>query len=169
MTTSTSSDARLEQLQETAYFRVVKSIPEGVTRQIENAVNDFIASSHMPNGVDPTGFYFQTLEAIANATYLGGGGEFWIGTKDGELLIYILGHVAKDIDNRLSYHVSQAWVREDHRGRPVVKEWWEAVRERAKSLFCKHLVITSTRNPKAYQRFLGHGMTQYAVMMKEEL
>jgi hypothetical protein len=167
MNTLTSSDAVSLALDEKPYFRVVKSIPEDMTPQIEDAVNEFIKRSHMPDGVDNQGFYHQTLEAIATASYLGGNGEFWIGTKNGKLLIYVLGYVGKDIDNRLSYHVSQAWVRKEYCGRPVVKEWWEAIRKRAKTLLCGHLVITSTRNPKAYERFLGHGMKEYAVIMKE--
>lgn len=150
-------------------FRVVKEIPPSMVPQVEEGVLDFMKTSHFPKGIDPQGFYHQTLEAIAQATYLGGGGEFWLGTIDGQVVIYILGHVGKDMDNRLTYHVSQAWVRKDYRRNPVVKEWWEAIRQRAKNLFCGHLVITSSRNYKAYERFLGHGMHLYATMLKEEL
>lgn len=169
MNSQTMSNAIEVSIQDKPHFRVVNAIPEGFTKQIENAVRDFIVSSRTPEGVDHSGFYYQTLEAIASATYLNGGGEFWVGTENGRLLIYIIAHISKDIDQRLTYHVSQAWVHPKYRGNLVVKEWWEAIRERAKNLFCGHLVITSTRNPKAYERFLGNGMKKYAVIMKEEL
>lgn len=163
----TSSNAIVMELERKPVFRVVKEIPAGMTKQLEAAVRDFIASSHTPEGIDPDGFYYQTLEAIAQATYLNGGGEFWLGTIDGAPVIYILAHVGKDMDSRLTYHVNQAWVRRDYRANPVVKEWWEAVRQRAKDLMCGHLVITSSRNWKAYERFLGHGLKLYATLLKE--
>lgn len=151
-------------------FEVVKSIPEHLTPQIESAVRDFIVSSHSDDGtISVPGFYNQTLQCMANATYLGQGGELWLGTLNGQLLIYILALVNTDIDGRLTYHVSQAWVREDYRGNLIVKDWWEAVRKRAKNLFCSHLVIVSSRGHKAYERFLGHGLKLYAHMLKEEL
>lgn len=149
-------------------FRVVKSIPDGMTRQIEQAVMDFLDSSKL-DGINREGFFALTLEGIANATYMNGGGEFWLGTKNGELLIYILAGISNDTDGRLNYSVSQAWVRPDYRGSPIVKEWWEAVRARAKHLFCRHLTITSSRGYKAYERFLGHGMKHHADILKETL
>jgi len=149
-------------------FRVVKQIPEGMAPQIEIAVKDFMSSSDL-DGVDLQGFYNLTLQSIANSTYMNGGGEFWIGTKNEELLIYILAGITNDIDGRLGYSVSQAWVREDYRGNAIVKEWWEAIRARAKNLFCKHLMITSSRGHKAYERFLGHGMKHYSDQLKEAL
>lgn len=155
--------------EEKPYFRVVKTIPEGMSPQVEAAVVDFIKTSHMPSGVDARGFYSQTLQAIASATVLGGGGEFWIGTKDGQLQIYILASIGNDFDGRLAYHVSQAWVRKDCRRTPVVKEWWGQIKQRAKDLLCGHLVITSTRNPKAYERWFGDGMKYYASLLKMNL
>lgn len=165
----TSSDALLIDFVPKPSFGVVERILPIFANQIEGAVKDFIKSSHISEDIDHEGFYYQTLEAIANSTYMRGGGDFWMGVKDNELLIYIIAHVGKDLDNRLAYTVSQAWVRKDYRGNPIVKEWWEAIRQRAKDLFCKHLVIISSRNPEAYERFLGHGMKLYATMLKESL
>jgi hypothetical protein len=104
-------------LERAPIYRVVKSIPAEYAAQIENAVMDFIDSSDTPDGVDRKGFYFQTLEAIANATYLGGGGEFWLGEHHGKVVIYALAHVGKEFDNRLGYHISQTWVHPDYRGK----------------------------------------------------
>lgn len=151
-------------------FEVVKTIPEGMSKQIEEAVVDFIKTSHVPEGVDLRGFYHQTLEAIANASYLNGGGELWLGILDGELVTYILARICKDFDHRMTYQVSQAWVRKDQRGKPWVKEAWNKVRARAKSCFCYHFSVISSRgNDKAYCRFLGKGFRFYASILKEEL
>jgi len=149
-------------------FRVIKQIPDGLSPVIQSAVHDFMDASGT-EGINPDGFYSLTLESIANSTYLNGGGEFWVGTRAGELLIYILAVVSRDLDGKLCYCVNQAWVRKDYRGNPIVKQWWEQIRQRAKDLFCKHLMITSSRGHKAYERFLGHGMKHYADLLKETL
>jgi len=84
------------------------------------------------------------------------------------VVVYGLAHVSKDIDQKLVYHISQMWVAKEFRGKPIVKEWWAQIRQRAKDCFCKHLVIVSSRSPKAYKRFL-HGMQDYATLLKEEI
>ena len=150
-------------------FGLTRAIPSGTAPQIENAVKDFMVSSHLPNGVDKEGFYRQTLQAIAAASYLGQGGDLWLGFMHGRLVIYLLAHVGNDFDGRLAYTVSQAWVRKDQRGQKWVKWAWEQVRQRAKDCFCKHFVILSSRgNDKAYCRFLGKGFHFYASILKEE-
>lgn len=151
-------------------FGISRTIPEGFAPQIENAVRDFIVSSHLPNGVEIEGFYRQTLQAIAAASYLNQGGELWLGFMNGRLVTYILAHVNNDFDGRLAYTVSQAWVRKDQRGKPWVKWAWEKVRQRAKDCLCKHFVVYSSRGKtKAYCRFLGNGFHPYAEILKEEI
>ena len=150
-------------------FGLHKSIPARFAPQIENAVRDFMVSSHLPNGVDPEGFYRQTLQAMAAASYLNQGGELWLGLLEGRLVIYILAHVGNDYDGRLAYTVTQAWVRKDQRGKRWVKDAWEQVRQRAKDCLCNHLAIFSTRgNDAAYCRFLGKGFHFYSSILKEE-
>lgn len=150
-------------------FRLVKSIPSGLAPQIEEAVKDFIKTSHVPEGIDLNGFYYQTLQAIANATILSGAGEFWIGTVDNELVIYTIAYINNDFDGKLAYHISQTWVKKEYRGKPIVKEWWNQIKQRAKDCFCGHLCLTSSRNPKAYERWLGDGMKHYATLLKQTL
>lgn len=161
-----SPDFKLNQPQ----FGLAKVIPEGMAPQIEAAVRDFMVSSHLPQGVDPEGFYRQTLQSIASASYLNQGGELWLGVSRGTLWTYILAHVGNDYDGRLAYTVSQAWVKKDQRGQRWVKEAWEQVRERARNCMCSHFSIFSTRgNDKAYCRFLGKGFHFYSSILKEEL
>lgn len=154
---------------EKPYFRVIDALPDGMSPQIEAAVVDFMKSSDMPEGVQLMGFYNQTLQAIANATILQGNGEFWIGTLNGELLIYTLAYINNDFDGRLAYHISQTWVKKEWRGNPIVKEWWGQIKQRAKDCLCGHLCLTSSRNPKAYERWLGDGMKHYATLLKQSL
>ncbi len=150
-------------------FGLSKVIPEAFAPQIENAVRDFMVSSHLPDGVDKEGFYRQTLQAIAAASYLNQGGELWLGVSRGTLWTYILAQVGNDFDGNLAYTVTQAWVRRDQRGKKWVKEAWEQVRARAKNCLCKHFVVLSSRgNDKAYCRFLGKGFHFYGSILKEE-
>lgn len=152
------------------YFRVTKTIPLGMSSQLEMAVIDFIRSSHLPDGVDVIGFRNQTLQAMANSSVLGGSGDLWIGTIGNELVTYILAHVNNDYDGRLNYMVTQAWVRQDQRGKPWVKDAWEQVRQRAKDCFCFHFSIISSRGKtEAYCRFLGKGFHPYAEILKSEI
>lgn len=155
---------------EEPYFRLTHEIPQNMAPQVENAVKDFMKTSHMPPGVDLNGFYQQTLKSIANASYLRQGGDLWIGTIGGELVTYVLAHIGQDIDFRLTYTVTQAWVRKDHRGKKWVREAWENIRQRAKSCLCGHFMVISSRgNDKAYCRFLGKGFRPYASILKEEI
>lgn len=151
-------------------FRLHKTIPAGLSPQIEKAVEDFIRTSHVPKGIDLAGFYQKTLESIAARTVMGGVGELWLGIADGQLWTYILATLSPDFDGRLSYMVSQAWVRKDQRGKPWVKDAWGKVRQRAKDCFASHFAVISSReNDDAYCRFLGKGFHKYSSVLKEEL
>ncbi len=152
-------------------FEIHRGIPEGIPKQLQAAVEDFIRSSHVPKGVDLASFYQQTLQVIAARSAMNQpGGDLWLGIHQGELWTYILSHLGPDIDGRLSYTVTQAWVKKDQRGQPWVKKAWEKVRKRAKDCFASHFVVVSSRgNDAAYCRFLGKGFHFYASILKEEL
>jgi hypothetical protein len=159
------------QKEEAPVFGLCKSIPDGIPSQIEAAVKDFMATSHIPKGIDPRSFYQQTLQTIAARAVMNQpGGELWLGISGGDLWTYILAHVGQDLDGRLAYTVTQAWVRKDQRGKKWVKQAWQKVRQRAKDCFASHFVVISSRgNDAAYCRFLGKGFHFYASILKEEL
>lgn len=161
----------LELVQEAhPHFGLTKVIPDGFAPQLESAVRDFMVSSHLSEDIDKEGFFSQTLQAMASASYLNQGGELWLGILNGKLVTYILARVGSDFDGKLSYTVSQAWVRKDQRGKKWVKTAWQKVRARAKDCFCKHFVVLSSRGKtKAYCRFLGKGFHYYAEILKEEI
>lgn len=170
-TRTTSEETTWElHLPEQPMFSLRQSIPEGMNNQFQLAVMDFMGSSGLPEGIDKNGFYYQTLQAIANSAILGQGRELWLGIQDGQLLTYILANIGVDFDGRLAYTVSQAWVRQDQRGKPWIRGAWQAVRQRAKDTLCSHFVVHSTKeNTAAYCRFLGKGFHKVSEVLKEEL
>lgn len=157
-------------LSDSPRFQLVTEIPSGMNDQFKAAVKDFMQSSNLPSGIDLDGFYYQTLQAIANSAILGQGRELWLGIHDGQLYTYILAGIGQDFDGRLAYTVSQAWVRKDQRGKPWVREAWQKVRQRAKDTLCSHFVVHSTKeNTRAYCRFLGKNFHKVSEILKEEL
>lgn len=155
---------------DTPVFELANAIPRDMSKQFSDAVIDFVGSSNFPDGIDKNGFYYQTLQAIANSAILGQGRELWLGINGDQLYTYILASIAPDFDGRLAYTVHQAWVRKDQRGKPWVKEAWQKVKQRAKDTLCSHFVVHSTKErTEAYCRFLGSGFHKVSEILKEEL
>jgi hypothetical protein len=150
------------------FFKVLRIIPEGFKNQIEKAVDDFIKTHHIPKGVDPIGFRNQTFEKIVEAVNFGQG-DFWLATREGKVIGYCLARLVKDVDNRLTYWISQAWLSKEERGGNLAKECWKEIEERAKNLLCSHIIIVSSRSSKAYLRFLGLDWNPYAMMLKKDI
>lgn len=135
-------------------------------KAIEEAVNAF--SFEVETQGDREGFVTQTMTGIAAAIYQNSG-DFWLWIENGEVAGYVLGRLVIDIDNSLTYWLSQAYVAPKHRGTKAVKEAWEKVREQGKQYLCKHIVVVSARGTDAYCRFLGKGYHEYARLLKEDL
>lgn len=153
-------------------LQIVTEIPKDLgNKAIEAAVQAFIKDSHIEDmHVDAKGFYQQTLESIASATYFKSAGKFlWLAWHEGQVLAYCLSSVSRDVDARLTYHLEQAWVRKDIRRHPIVKTWYELFRTHAKQLLCSHITVVSCRSTKAYLRFLGANWHQYFTVLKEDI
>ena len=149
-------------------YEIFRELPPLKPLAIEDAIYAFISEIDVKG--DPIGFFDQTVGSIAAATYLKQGGDFWLAHEDGEVIAYALGHVTRDVDNRLTYWLSQAWIRKDRRGLPFAKECWEKMRQQAKNYLCAHIIVVSGRdNNEAYCRFLGTGMKPYATLLKEDI
>ena len=153
-------------------FKLTREIPKALNAgAVERAVDRFVKACipRMP-GVDPVGFYNQTLQRIAGATYLKQPGQdFFMAHAFGEVAGYALASVSIDIDARLTYWIAQSWVDPVWRGNKIVKESWETLRDRARELMCAHLVLVSCRNPKAEMRWLGGDLSVYGTLLKQEL
>ena len=153
-------------------FKKITQLPDSLLcGEIEKAVKSFVADSHAEEAnVDPEGMRKQTLQSIAErVTYPVDGRQFWIAEHEGELLTYVLAHVGRDVDNELTYWLTQAWVNPKVRGHKIVKLWYSQLVAEAKRLMCKHMMIISSRGDKAYQRFLGREWHQYAILLKKDL
>jgi len=130
-------------------------------------------SGQADKGVEKRGYIDQTLGVVAGSTFLNKGGDCWIiENEDGTCGGYLLASFVVDIDNKPCYWVSQAYVDKEHRGGiGSFRDYcWQIVRQHAKSHFCHHLVVVSSReNSKAYCKLLGRNFLEYAALLKEDL
>lgn len=138
---------------------------------IERAVQQFMQDGgELRVEGNEVGLYQETLESIANASFMGlGGRDFFLAVEDGEVVAFALCMVDKGLGNRLCYRISKVWVHKKYRHTKQVKIWFQQLRERAKNLLCQHITVPSSRGDKAYCRFLGKGWHPYMVMLKEDL
>lgn len=153
-------------------LRKVDAIPSTLRpKAIERAVDAFIKESNPYSvPVNSDGLFNQIIENIASVvTFRVPGRYLWLAEEDGEVIAWALTHISKDVDNSLCYWQTDAWVAKQWRGRPEVKEWNKKLEEDAKANFCKHIIIPSSRNSKAYCRFLGEGWHPYVVLLKKDL
>ena len=151
-------------------LRKINKLPSTLKpKAIERAVAAFVSQSHAEN-VDKDGYFNQIIENIAAVVlFRSPGRNVWLAEDDGEVVAFALTHVAKDVDNKLCYWQTDAWVDPKWRHKPEVKEWSKLLEEDAAASFCKHIIIPSSREPKAYCRFLGKGWHPYVVLLKKDL
>lgn len=153
-------------------LRKVKEVPATLNpKAIERAVDAFVKQSRADEvPIDLDGLYNQIIENIA-ATLLfhTPGRNVWIAEENGEVIAWALTHVAKDVDNNLCYWMTDSWVAPHWRFKPEVKQWFRQMEDDGKASFCRHLIIPSSREPKAYCRFLGKGWHPYVVLLKKDI
>lgn len=149
-------------------LELVKEIPQGLNRRaIEDTVMEFILETS-PD-VDPKGMYDQTLERIAMATFLNAPGwEFWIAHKGGEVTMYSLANITKDVDNRLCYWINQLWLKKEYRhDRDFAKQIWGQLKKHARERLCSHVVMASVRD--GWAKFLNDDVQPYLTLLKKDL
>jgi len=113
------------------------------------------------------------MQSIANACILhhdGTGGDFWASVgEDGEIYGYALGKVVIDIDNRLTYWVTQGWIDPSIRHGGNLKRGWEDIEKHARANMCCHIINVTDRNSRAYLRLLGPEWHTYSTLLKKDL
>lgn len=135
---------------------------------LEKAVRDFAKENHSPS--EEAGLIQQTYENILHATELKAPGRYlWLVLQDNSPVGYVLSHVSKDVDNKMCYWLTQAYADPSVRGEKFLKELYPVLKQHAKDLFCSHVLIPSSREAKAYMRWLGPDLHQYAVILKEDI
>ena len=137
-------------------------------RAIETAIEKFIEEVDLD--VNKAGLFNQTLEKFAKGllfsdpTY-----DIWISEDQGDINGYVVVSICRDIDNTLCYWISQAWADKNMRANGFTKESWESLKKRANDLQCKHIVVVSSRNNEAFNRFLGGQFKEYATILTMDI
>lgn len=137
-------------------------------QSFDKAVLDFVNSSHCND--DKIGLYHQTLEGVANIIINKPTNSFlWLAEEDNNVVAYCLTHASKDVDNKMCYWMTQAYIHPKYRNTGFAKDCLSKLRQHAKDLFCKHILIPSSRSTKAYLRFLGSKWHTYVEILKEDI
>jgi hypothetical protein len=152
-------------------LKKVKAMPTSLRKgAIEDAVKKFIVDSRVKN-VNIEGMYNQSLKSIAQSIIFDTSDkqQFWMADNGQEVMAYALAHIGVDVDDRLTYTISQAWVDRSLRGTKIVKVWWQQIQDEAKRCLCSHLMLPASRNVKPYLRFLGEGFHEYVTLIKKDI
>jgi len=158
----------------TPQWKLIRNLPPHLKKgAVEKAVNRFIDDiKRHGQGIDPTGLFNSTLQSIAQAcilTHDGSGGDFWAAIgDDGEMYAYSLAKIVIDIDNRVTYWVTQGWIHPDYRHK-YLKSGWKDLEQHARRNMCKHIINVTDRHAKAYLKLLGDKWHTYATLLKKDL
>ncbi len=155
-------------------WKLIRSLPQHLNNgAVDRAVQSFVEDTEKyGQGINKIGLFNSTMQAVANACVLrhdGTGGDFWASIgDDGEIYAYALGKIVIDIDNRLTYWVTQGWIHPSIRHGNLKRGWGE-IEKYARANLCHHLVNITDRNPRAYLRFLGPEWHTYSTILKKDL
>lgn len=155
-------------------WKLIRTLPKHLSsNSVERAVQAFVDDTkEYGQGIHPVGLFNSTIQSIARAcilTHDGTGGDFWAAIgDDGEIYAYSLAKIVIDIDNRLTYWVTQGWIHPEYRHN-YLKMGWKALEAHARQNLCKHIVNVTDRHAKAYLRFLGEDWHTYATLLKKDL
>lgn len=150
----------------------VTKLPDLKPGEIERAVDSFLKESGaLSEGVDPVGVFNQMIEGIVNITMFNTKPhkQFWLAHENGEVKAFALSHWAIDVDGKMCLWLTDAWIHPSIRGIKQAKEYFNVLREFGKKSLCKHLLVVSSRNNKAYCRFLGRGWKPFLTVLKEDI
>ncbi len=155
-------------------LRKLNELPSTLnTGAIDRALEAFITDSREIIGrVDPRGALQELRDCVAASIVFKNSPSsfFWAADDDdGEVAAFAMTQIRKDIDGSLCYWMTNAWVAKPHRFKPYVKAWFQTMREDALRHSCTHILITSSRNSRAYCRFLGGGFHEYLTILKQDI
>jgi GNAT superfamily N-acetyltransferase len=153
-------------------YKKITTLPnKEVIKSIESCVRRFVTESNPDNTpCDEQGYYDQTLKSIAETILCGSEHhQFWLAEYDNEVLAYSICHVSLDVDNTYCYWITQTFVNPKVRRNKIIKIWRQQLYDEAKKLGCKHIIIPSSRNDKAYCRWLGEGWHRYVTLLKKDI
>ena len=149
-------------------LRLIREIPDELHfRAVEDAVQSFIEDTEIE--ADHIGLFNQTVERIAGATFLRvPGHDYWIISRGGKVVLYVLASFTKDVDNRLCYFISQLWAHKSIRfDKPLGESVWKRLQDHAKRHHCAHIILASVRD--GWERYLSHDVHKYVTLLKKDL
>lgn len=147
-------------------YKLIKELEH--KQWLEQAVRQFATENHSPS--EYSGLVQQTYENILHATELKSPGRYlWLVLQDNKPVGYIMSHLGKDVDNRMCYWITQAFAAPEVRGERFIKDFYQILKKHAKELFCSHILIPSSREAKAYMRWLGPDLHIYVTTLKEDI
>lgn len=141
------------------YYQLIENLKE--------TIRSMYYESHVDLYMSEKGYVDHTWDQMMAAAL--GQGEFWVEFQEGKVAGWLLGAYSKEFDNEPTYVIKQAWVDPLLRRTPRVKEMLAQILMNAKSNFAKHVLIVSSRNTKAYLRWLGKGWVPVTTIIKGEL
>ncbi len=151
----------------------LKELPPSLNKgAVDRALESFIRDSHvLTDGVDAVGVLQQLRDNVAASILFKNSPEsfVWAAEENGEVAAWAMTQKRLGIDNTQCYWMTNAWVAKHHRRQPYVKDWFQALKDDAKAQGCAHILIPSSRNSKAYCRFLGGGFHEYLTILKEDI
>ncbi len=144
-----------------------------VCSELEHAVRNFCQESDVEFKAceNLQGLYQQTMQNIANQILTKPQGQYlWLDTDEvGRVVGYVKTHISRDVDNELCYYMTQAYLSPKYRCTNYAKEAIALLRKHARQSFCKHIIVVSSRNTKAYLRFLRGDFKPYITLLKEDI
>lgn len=141
--------------------------PVHLVDELRICLKEMYTDSYVNYYLTEKGYIDHTMESVISA--FNGNGECWIALQDGKVVGFLLAGYSKEVDNEMTFIIKQAWVHPILRRTPRVKEMLRTITLNAKSLLARHVLIVSSRNPRAYLRWLGKGWQPVSTILKGEL
>jgi hypothetical protein len=142
-------------------------LPLNLVDQLKAAILAMYKESHVDLYMSEKGFVDGTWTVVMESSR--GNGELWLGVEGDTLFAFGLCGYSKEVDNEPTFVIKQAWADYSIRRTPRVKEIFSTVLAHAKSHFCKHVLIVSSRSTKAYLRWLPKGWRPVSTILKGDL
>lgn len=150
-------------------FRLWKGpMPVMLMDSLERCIRKMFMEGHIADFSSEDKFFKSTWDLVVAAS-LTGTNELWMAIDGHTVRGYGLCYGNKQIDGEPTFVIQQAWADPVYRRTPEVKRWLKVVLDNAKCNFFRHVLIISSRNQRAYLRWLGNGWTSHTSIIKGEL
>jgi hypothetical protein len=150
-------------------LKIIREIPPTLKpRAIERAVWDFV---HDVESIkDKIGFYDQAIKRIAESLIFGRkDSDIWIAEENGDIKAFVIAHLIYDIDDKIGYWIYEPYIVKELRDTGFMKDQWIKIKDRARSLLCKRMIIMTAHDKDKIGRFLNEEFVEHAKILKMNL